>query len=301
MHYSKLRAFHAVATQGGFSKAAEHLHLTQPTLSDQVRKLEIDFDILLFNRNSRSVTMTETGKHLLFITTRMFECEAEAIAFLQENQDLLTGNITLSADAPFHILKIVRKFRDQYPGVNINIKIGNSEEILGHLFEFKSDIGVFSRVPDDDRLNIVNLRDDPLVAVISKDHSWASRKSIQFSELEDQPLVLRERGSTTRQLIENEFARLKLKQGNFMEVEGRESIREAVATGNGIGFISRPEFGFDSRLEMLELKNCELSMHEYLVCLKDRSNIRVVSAFWDMATEMVRKNPEISGRKKLRP
>lgn len=289
MHYSKLRAFHAVATQGGFSKAAEHLHLTQPTLSDQVRKLEIDFDILLFNRNSRSVTLTEAGKHLLLITTRMFECEAEAMEFLQETQDLLTGNLTLSADAPFHILKIVRKFRDRYPGVNVNIKIGNSEEILRHLFDFKSDIGVFSRVPDDERLNIVSLRDDPLVAVISKDHAWASRKSIRFSELEGQPLVLRERGSTTRQLIEDEFARLKLKQGTLMEVEGRESIREAVATGNGIGFVSKPEFGFDSRLQMLELKNCELPMHEYMVCLENRSNMRVVAAFWEMAAEMIGK------------
>lgn len=289
MHYSKLRAFHAVATQGGFSKAAEHLHLTQPTLSDQVRKLEIDFDILLFNRNSRSVTLTEAGKHLLLITTRMFECEAEAMEFLQETQDLLTGNLTLSADAPFHILKIVRKFRDRYPGVNVNIKIGNSEEILRHLFDFKSDIGVFSRVPDDERLNIVSLRDDPLVAVISKEHDWASRKSIRFSELEGQPLVLRERGSTTRQLIEDEFARLKMKQGTVMEVEGRESIREAVATGNGIGFVSKPEFGFDSRLQMLELKNCELPMHEYMVCLENRSNMRVVAAFWEMAAEMIGK------------
>lgn len=289
MYYSKLRAFHAVATQGGFSKAAEHLHLTQPTLSDQVRKLEIDFDILLFNRNSRSVTLTEAGKHLLLVTTRMFECEAEAMEFLKETQDLLTGNLTLSADAPFHILKIVRKFRDRYPGVNVNIKIGNSEEILRHLFDFKSDIGVFSRVPDDERLNIVSLRDDPLVAVISKEHPWASRKSIRFSELEGQPLVLRERGSTTRQLIEDEFARLKMKQGTVMEVEGRESIREAVATGNGIGFVSKPEFGFDSRLQMLGLRNCELPMHEYMVCLENRSNMRVVSAFWDMAAEMIGK------------
>ena len=287
MHYSKLRAFHAVATQVGFSKAAEHLHLTQPTLSDQVRKLEIDFDILLFNRNSRSVTLTEAGKHLLLITTRMFECEAEAMEFLHETQDLLTGNLTLSADAPFHILKNVRRFRDRYPGVNVNIKIGNSEEILRHLFDFKSDIGVFSRVPDDERLNIFSLRDDPLVAVISKEHAWASRRSIRFAELEGQPLVLRERGSTTRQLIEDEFARLKIKQGSVMEVEGRESIREAVATGNGIGFVSKPEFGFDSRLQMLELKNCELPMHEYMVCLENRSNMRVVSAFWEMAVEMV--------------
>lgn len=288
MYYSKLRAFHAVATQGGFSKAAAHLHLTQPTLSDQVRKLEADFDVLLFNRNSRSVTLTDAGKHLLLLTTRMFECESEALEFLQETQDLLTGDLTLSADAPFHILKVVRQFRDKFPGVNISIRIGNSEEIVRQLLEFKSDIGVLSRVPDDDRLKVLNLRDDPLVAVISTDHPWASRRSIRFSELEEQPLVLRERGSTTRQLIEDEFARLNLKQGSIMEVEGRESIREAVATGNGIGFVSKPEFGFDSRVQMLQLKNCQLPMHEYMVCLENRSRLRVVSTFWEMAEKAVR-------------
>lgn len=287
MYYSKLRAFHAVATQGGFSRAAEHLNLTQPTLSDQVGRLEKDFDILLFNRNTRSVTLTEAGKYLLLITTRMFECEEEAIEFLRESQDLLTGNLTISADAPFHILKIVRSFRDRYPGVNVSIKIGNSEEILRQLLDFKSDIGIFAHVPEDERLAVFSLRDDPLVAVISKDHRWASRKSIRFSELQGEPLVLRERGSTTRQLIEDEFARLKIGHGSVMEVEGRESIREAVATGNGIGFVSKPEFGFDSRLQMLELRNCELPMHEFMVCLENRSNVRVVRAFWDMATELV--------------
>lgn len=283
MHYSKLRAFHAVATQGGFSKAAAHLHLTQPTLSDQVRKLEQDFDILLFNRTSRSVSMTAAGKHLMAITTRMFECEAEALEFLHETQDLLTGTLTLSADAPFHILKIVREFRDHYPGVTVNIKIGNSEEILHQLFDFEADIGVFSHVPDDDRLQVLNLRDDPLVAVISKDHAWAKRRSVRFAELAGQPLVLREKGSTTRQVVEDEFARLNIQPGDIMEVEGRESIREAVATGNGIGFVSKPEFGYDSRLEMLELKNCKLPMYEYMVCLENRAQMRVVRAFWDMA------------------
>jgi len=283
MHYSKLRAFHAVATQGGFSKAAAHLHLTQPTLSDQVRKLEQDFDILLFNRTSRSVSMTEAGKHLLAITTRMFECEAEALEFLHETQDLLTGTLTLSADAPFHILKIVREFRDTYPGVTVNIKIGNSEEILHQLFNFEADIGVFSHVPDDIRLKVLNLRDDLLVAVISKDHPWASRRAVRFAELAGQPLVLREKGSTTRQVVEDEFARLKIPLGDIMEVEGRESIREAVATGNGIGFVSKPEFGYDSRLQMLELKNCKLPMYEYMVCLENRAQMRVVQAFWEMA------------------
>lgn len=283
MYYSQLRAFHAVATQGGFSKAAEHLHLTQPTLSDQVRKLEKDFDILLFNRTSRSVALTDAGRHLLAITNRMFECEGEALEYLKESQNLLVGSLTLSADAPFHVLRIVRAFRNRYPGVTVNLKIGNSEDILNQLYDFDADVGVFSHVPDDARLKVLSLRDDPLVAVINRDHPWAGRGAVTFKELAGEPLVLRERGSTTRRLVEQEFARLELQMGTVMEVEGRESIREAVATGNGIGFVSKPEFGFDSRLVMIELKDCKLPMHEYMVCLENRAETRVVRAFWELA------------------
>ncbi|UTW51229.1 LysR family transcriptional regulator [bacterium SCSIO 12827] len=283
MYYSQLRAFHAVATQGGFSKAAEHLHLTQPTLSDQVRKLEKDFDVLLFNRTSRSVALTDAGRHLLAITNRMFECEGEALEYLKESQNLLVGSLTLSADAPFHVLRIVRAFRNRYPGVTVNLKIGNSEDILNQLYDFDADVGVFSHVPDDARLKVLSLRDDPLVAVINRDHSWAGRGAVKFKELAGEPLVLRERGSTTRRLVEQEFARLELQMGTVMEVEGRESIREAVATGNGIGFVSKPEFGFDSRLVMIELKDCKLPMHEYMVCLENRAETRVVRAFWELA------------------
>ena len=283
MYYSQLRAFHAVATQGGFSKAADHLHLTQPTLSDQVRKLEKDFDILLFNRTSRSVALTDAGRHLLAITNRMFECEGEAIEYLKESQNLLVGSLTLSADAPFHVLRIVRAFRNRYPGVTVNLKIGNSEDILNQLYDFDADVGVFSHVPDDARLKVLSLRDDPLVAVINRDHPWAGRGAVKFKELAGEPLVLRERGSTTRRLVEQEFARLELQMGTVMEVEGRESIREAVATGNGIGFVSKPEFGFDSRLVMIELKDCKLPMHEYMVCLENRAETRVVRAFWELA------------------
>lgn len=283
MYYSQLRAFHAVATQGGFSKAAAHLHLTQPTLSDQVRKLEKDFDVLLFNRTSRSVALTDVGRHLLSITNRMFECEGEALEYLKESQNLLVGSLTLSADAPFHVLRIVRAFRNRYPGVTVNLKIGNSEDILNQLYDFNADVGVFSHVPDDARLKVLSLRDDPLVAVINRDHPWAKRGAVQFKELAGQPLVLRERGSTTRKLVEQEFARLDLQMGTVMEVEGRESIREAVATGNGVGFVSKPEFGFDSRLVMIELKDCKLPMHEYMVCLENRAETRVVRAFWELA------------------
>eukprot|EP01133_Synstelium_polycarpum_P030683 gene30683-38234_t len=88
MRYVQLRAFHHVAIYGGFSRAAEMLFLTQPAISDQVRKLEEEYDILLFNRNKKQVTLTEAGQRLLEITHRMFDTEQQALELLSESRAL---------------------------------------------------------------------------------------------------------------------------------------------------------------------------------------------------------------------
>ena len=91
MSYSQLRAFHAVAVHGGFSKAAAKLNLTQPAISDQVRKLEERFDVVLFDRRKRTVRVTDLGRRLLEVTRRMFEMESEALELLTESRALRTG------------------------------------------------------------------------------------------------------------------------------------------------------------------------------------------------------------------
>jgi len=98
--HAQLKAFHAVAIHGSFTGAAERLFLTQPAISDQVRKLEERFGVLLFHRNKRSVRLTDLGERLLAITQRLFVIEAEAEELLQDSRALLTGTLTLAVDAP---------------------------------------------------------------------------------------------------------------------------------------------------------------------------------------------------------
>ncbi len=287
MYYYQLRAFHAVATHGGFSKAARKLNISQPAISDQVRKLEGWFNIRLFERKRRSVVPTELGFRLFEITKRMFELENEAMELLSESEALRTGSLRIAADAPMHSVNLIGAFRKAYPGISITLSIGNADEVLASLFEFNADIAVLADVPGDDQLQMLPLRTDPLVAFVHNSHPWASRKKITLKELCSEPLVMREEGSKTRMTLEKELSARQLKFEIAMEAEGRAAAREAVAAGIGVGVVSQAEFGFDTRLKSLTLSDCDGSMTENLVCLKERAKLRTVAAFWEIATSHV--------------
>lgn len=284
MYYYQLRAFHAVATYGGFSKAAKKLNISQPAISDQVRKLEGWFNIRLFERKRRSVVPTELGKRLHELTKRMFELEKEAVELLSESEALKTGLLRLAADAPLHSVNLIGAFREAYPGISIKLSIGNADEVLSELFEFNADIAVLADVPQNDQLKILPLRTDPLVAFVNKSHPWANRKKITLKELCTEPLVMREHGSKTRMTLERELEAKNLNYKMSLEADGRAAAREAVAAGIGVGVVSRAEVGFDTRLTAIELSDSTGSMTENLVCLKERAKLRTVAAFWDIAT-----------------
>jgi len=283
MYYTQLRAFHAVALHGSFTEAAISLGLTQPTLSDQVKKLEQDFAVTLFNRVRKRTTLTETGQRLFEVADNMLDFENRAVDLLGETQSLQSGHLIIAADAPFHILQVIAKFRRIYPGVSVAVNIGNSEMVMNQLFDFRADIGVLANNPPDPRVKAFTLRDDPLVAVVPCAHPWATRGSMSFLEMRDQNLVLRERGSTTRRLVEEAFHEHGMVPHVVIEVEGRECVREAIAAGIGIGFVSKSEFGCDDRVAMVHLTGCNIFMRESIVCLESRLSTRAIAAFWDVA------------------
>ncbi len=284
MYYYQLRAFHAVATYGGFSKAARQLNISQPAISDQVRKLESWFNIRLFERKRRSVVPTELGFRLFEHTKRMFELEKEAMELLSESEALRTGSLRMAADAPLHSVNLIGAFRKAYPGISIKLSIGNGDEVLSALFDFNADIAVLADVPDDDQLQIIPLRTDPLVAFVDNSHPWASRKKITLKELCTEPLIMRETGSKTRMTLEKELNLRQIEYEIALEAYGRTAAREAVAAGIGVGVVSKADFGFDTRLTSLSLSDCGCTMTENLVCLKERAKLRTVAAFWEIAT-----------------
>jgi len=284
MRYAQLRAFHHVAVAGGFSRAAEALHLTQPAVSDQVRQLEESYDILLFDRSRKQVRLTEAGEDLLRITLRMFEAENEAAEFLTEARSLRTGHLRIMADAPHHLLHILAAFRDRYPGIRISLSTGNSDQVVAALRAYEADVGVMGGMPEVSGLTGAVLDASPIVAFVARSSPLAARSDLALRDLPSLPLVLREEGSKTRAKLLAAAEAEGLSLSPAIEAEGREAVREIVAAGGGVGFVSMAEFGADARLRPIPLRpEAGLMMEEAVVCLDQRRDVRLIRAFMELA------------------
>ncbi|SEL25547.1 aminoethylphosphonate catabolism associated LysR family transcriptional regulator [Roseovarius nanhaiticus] len=283
MRHSQLRAFHYVAAHGGFSRAAEALFLTQPAVSEQVRKLEQEHDVLLFHRERKRVRLTETGEHLFLLTRQLFEVEQRIADYMSETRAAIEGELRIVADSAHHVIDLLSQFRQRYPGVTVSLRSGNTEEILAELRGYNADIGVIGDAPTGPDLELLDLGQTPIIAFAARGLLQAPEAGLTLTEALTYPLVLREHGSKTRASIEEEVARQKLTMAPGIVAEGREAVREIVASGAGIGFVSLAEFGHDTRLVQIPLNGVDIRMRETIVHLGQRRDVRVIRTFMEFA------------------
>ncbi len=292
MRYAQLRAFHGVATWGGFSKAADKMAISQPALSDHVRKLEETYGVQLFVRGTRSVSLTDLGRKLFALTEQQLEIETAARDLLQRARKVEEGHITIGADAAIHALPLIRAFRKNHPAVRFKVVSGNSASLMARLESFDIDFAVVADVPPSPAYSARLLREDRLVAFVSRRHPWAGRRSISLAELAGTHLILREQGSETRRLVEEKFNELGLSPDEVIEIEGREAAREAVAQNLGVGMVSAGEFLQDDRLKQITLKDWQATMREWLVCLKSREGLHLIQSMLKVVDEMAGQTPQ---------
>ena len=285
MTLTQLRAFHLVAQAGGFSLAARATGLTQPTLSAQVKALEATYSVALFDRQGRSVRTTPAGQSLYTITTRLFGAEDEARALLTDGRALVRGHLRVSADSAYHVMPILAELKRRYSALTFALKIDNSANVLSQLIDHGADVGVMAKVTSDPRIHSMKLREDRLVLFVPRDHASARQRKHKIADLNGRDIVIRERGSITREVFEVGLAAAKVVPGALIEVETREGVREAVAAGFGVGVVFDSEFGSDSRFQKLDLVDADLTVGEYVICLQERRRLALVRAFLDVARE----------------
>jgi aminoethylphosphonate catabolism LysR family transcriptional regulator len=286
MNYAQLRAFHAVAETGGVTRAAERLGVSQPAVTVQIKALEDGYGVELFHRINRRLVLSDLGKELLDIARRGFAAMDEAATLLGESGSLDRGSLTVGADGPYHVIAHLAAFREKFPGVAVTLAIGNSDDMLEDLLEFRTDIAVLARLVDDPRLTFRHVARHRLVVFVPRDHAWGKRRGVTLADLAGADMVLREHGSTTRRVFEAALAERGIRPHVVMEIESREAVREAVAAGLGVGVVNEAELGHDERLVALPLQDGDITTDEYVVCRADRSERRLVRAFLDMVGAM---------------
>lgn len=291
MRHAQLKAFHAVAVHGGFSRAAEALGLTQPAVSDHVRKLEETYGVQLFTRAPSGVSLTGMGRKLFAIAERQFEAETQALELLSRGRTLEEGQLTIGADAASHILPEVARFRLRHPKLSVRLVTGNSAQLLKRLEDFSIDVAVTAERPPEPSFLARKLRSDALVAVVQRSSRLSKLKDIGFADLIRLPLILREEGSMTRRLLLEEASRRGLTLAGTIEIESREGAREAAAQGLGLAIMSEAELVPDGRLAVLAIPDWETEMEEWMICLKSRSALHVIRSFFTPEDEQRKETP----------
>ena len=282
MSQAALRAFHLVAQAGGFSKAARAGGVSQPTLSAQVRALEEAHGVRLFDRRGRSVVLTPLGQNLHAVTARLFAAEDDANALLAGARNLARGHLRVAADSAAHVMPLLAKLKQCHPGLTFSLTVGNSSDVLRQVLDHAADVAVTAKQVSDPRVHSLRLRPDRLVLFVPRSHRWGSRKAVTLDALSGQDLVIRERGSITREVFEARLAEAGVKPGALIEVQTREAVREAVAAGFGIGIIFDREFGQDAASTKLAVRGVDLDVAEYVVCLEERRRIPLVRALLEL-------------------
>jgi aminoethylphosphonate catabolism LysR family transcriptional regulator len=286
MTYSQLRAFHCVATYGGFSKAAEKTQHSQPVLSGHVKQLEEFYDNLLFKREKKRISLTSAGKELFILTKQFFEVEEQINSHLSKSSASVSGKIRIVADSAIHIIKILKSFRKNYPDVIIDLTIGNSKEVTTSIRNYDAEIGVIGSPVEGPDLQTLTLETSKIKAIASKKFFNKIPKSLSFQDLEKLPLVFRENGSHTRETLIAEALKQKKQLVPVIEVTGREGLHELVANGLGIGFVSQAEIGQDPRLAHIDIDAGHTEMTETLMYLTARKEVPVIRAFLKAAENL---------------
>ncbi|MAF01366.1 MULTISPECIES: LysR substrate-binding domain-containing protein [Herbaspirillum] len=280
---SQLRAFLAVARHRGFSAAARALGVSQPTLTTQVQSLEREHNVELFFRRGRRVDLSETAQRLLPIAQNIAELELDALNLLVNSGALHVGHLRIGAVGPFHVIEMVDAYRARYPKVELSIKLGNSAQSLADLANYVTDVAVLASFNDDARFHSVPYADHAVVLFAHRSHPFYQREAVSLAELDQQPLIMREQGSTTRLALEQALQQAGAQPQVVMEIGSREALREAVARGLGLGAVSEAEFIPDERFRMVRIAGDPVSTHTYVYCLAERREGRLVGSFMKIA------------------
>jgi len=236
----QLTAFRAVAEEESFTKAAEKIFRTQPAISQAIRSLEEELGERLFTREGRKSSLTQAGRIFLEHVEEAFETLEQGKLRIDALKDLQEGELTISTSdtTAYYILPdVLKKFRDQYSGIDVRIHCKPSPISAEQVMNREADIGIVTLPIDNPKLasEPLILRED--VAICAPGHELAKRKRIGFTELAQYPLLLLDRGSNTRTYINQRFGEAGIKPKVIMELGSIEVIKKLVQLKFGISIV----------------------------------------------------------------
>ena len=279
----QLQLLRAVAQHQSISKVAELLHVSQPSVSIQLRQLKELIGLPLYQQQGKGVVLTDAGFAVLQCANEVFTSFQNLNASLDELKNVQTGTLKLCvvSTAKYFLPLILGAFCKKHPKVDVSLKIGNRSEIKTRIDANEDDFYFFSQMPDGDEMNITPLIDNELVVVAPSRHALTLQKEISLNRLAHYPFIMREHGSGTRNFVEVFCKENQLKLNEKMTIESNEAIKYAVASGLGLSILSRHtlDYGEVPGLVKLNVKSFPITSKWYLGKRKDRKPSLLAQAF----------------------
>ncbi len=286
MNLNQLRVFCEVVERKGFTRAAEALYLTQPAVSRQVQELERHYGVDLFEQIGKRIYPTEAGTTLYNYAKTIFHTLDDLEVDLNQLKGLKSGHLRIAASATagtYLLPPLLGKFKRKYPGVEVSLEIYNSQQVEQRLLQYQQlDLGVTERPETEESLYSEAFDTDQLMVITSPEHPLADRGSISASELQGERFILREVGSGTRTLLDEEFSRLSLRVKPIMELGSTAAVKQAVAAGLGVSVVSSRSIQLEMEAGLLRALTCpdmRLVREIRYVHHKDKRLSRAATAF----------------------
>ncbi len=264
----QLAVFEACARLGSFTRAAEELHMAQPTVSTQIRKLSETIGLPLFEQIGKRIHRTEAGHLLYEACLSIFRTVEDMENKLEDLRGLNTGHLRLcvGTTSKYFTPHLLAAFVNRHKSIEVSLEVCNRRGMLDRLAENLDDLYIFAHPPTDQNLVLQPILRNPMAFFAHVNHPLAKEKNIPFARIAEEPFLMREQGSGSRMVINDLFAHAGLTPKVRMELSANESIKEAVMAGLGIAFLSSRTTGHEideSELVILDVQGfpLELSWH----------------------------------------
>jgi DNA-binding transcriptional LysR family regulator len=280
----QLKIFAAVAHHLSFARAAEELHLTQPAVSGQIKKLEEHAGVPLFEQVGKKTHLTAAGADLVGIVRAIVEQFEAAEHAMTQHKGVSGGrlNVAVISAGDYFLPRLLVEFIGRHHGVTLNFTVHNREGLLAHLAANRTDLAIMARPPSDQDMVAEPFAPHPYVIVAAPSHPLAGRRRIEMRRIVREPFVVRERGSDTWQSMQEAFGSHLDDLQVALEITSTETLKQAVMAGLGIGFLSAHTIAQELRtksLVVLDVRGFPRVQKWYVVHRRQKRLAPVAQAF----------------------
>jgi DNA-binding transcriptional LysR family regulator len=266
----QLKVFEAVARHSSFTRAAEELFLTQPTVSMQVKQLSKAVGLPLFEQVGKRLYLTAAGKELYITCRDIFSRLSQFDIAISDLKGLKQGALRLAVvtTAKYVVPRLLGPFCQRYPGVDVSLTVNNHEWVLGSLADNRDDLYILSQLPEDLDVKVHPFLENPLVVLAQRNHPLAHERDIPLKRLAEEPFIMREPGSGTRKAVQTLFDEHALELKVKLDLGSNEAIKQAIAGGLGISVLSLHTLaleGSSSQLTILDVVGFPIQRYWYVI------------------------------------